>query len=103
MNFEESDYQTARSLADSIKSHAENIKGILDDITSNMRVLTDSAYRSTGADNVYIRYQSLAAKYDGFYQKVVDLNTAVHKITDQNEAVDKEVSQTLEETIDHII
>ena len=103
MNFEESDYQEARSLADSIKKHAENIKTILDDITSNMKVLTNTAYRSTGADTVYMRYQVLAAKYDGFYQKVVDLNNAIHTITDQNELADKEVSEHLEETIEHII
>ena len=103
MDFEENDYQLARSLADSIKVHAENIKTILDNITSNMKVLTDSAYRSTGADAVYIRYQVLAAKYDGFYQKVVDLNKAIHEITDKNELADKEVSTSLEETIEHII
>ena len=103
MEFEESDYQEARSLADSIKIHAENIKDILDHISSNMRALTGTAYRSMGSDNVYLRYQLLAAKYDGFYNKVVDLNKAIHKITDKNEEEDVRVSESLEETIEHII
>ena len=103
MDFEISDYNLARSYAKKIKNHAENIKEILDEVSKNMKVLTDSAYRSTGADNTYMRYQVLASKYDTFYRLVVELHDAINTVSEQDETADKKVSSTLEEALDETI
>lgn len=93
--FEEKDYGSARSYADSIKTNADNIMMIFDEIDRAMKSLYGEAWQSTGADVSNGRYQEIRSNYEIFYQNVIKMHDHVHKVTNINEETDQSVSTSI--------
>ena len=95
--FEEKDYESARSYADSIKSNADNIMMIFDDIDRSMKSLYGESWQSSGADISNGRYQEIRSNYEIFYENVIKMNQHIHQITSVNESTDQSVSSSIAE------
>ena len=93
--FQESDYGSARSYADTIKNIADNIQGIFDYIDRTMNTLYTDAWRSTGAENANERYQVIRRNYEAFYRNVVIMHDHVYKVTESNETADTQASSKI--------
>lgn len=93
--FEEKDYEAARSYADSVKNNADNIMNIFDSIDSSMKSLYGESWQSTGADVSNGRYQEIRSNYEIFYQKVVTMRDHIYNVTAKNEEADVKVSQDI--------
>ena len=90
--FEQKDYEQSKSLADSIKTNADNIMGIFDSIDDTMNTLYGEAWQSMGADDTNERYNRLRENYEIFYKNVVTMHDHIYNVTASNEATDKNVS-----------
>lgn len=95
--FEEKDYEGARSYADNIKTNAENIMNIFNEINNIMGSLYGEDYSSTGAETAKARYDEIKQNYDVFYEKVVAMRDHVYAITEANEMADEAASQVISE------
>ena len=95
MEFEEKDYGSARNQADSIKSTAENISGIFNNIDRAMKALYGESWQSSGADVSQGRYAELKSNYDKFYQNVLNVHKYIYDMTAANEAADAQVSSQI--------
>lgn len=93
--FEEKDYAGARSYADAVKTNADNIMGIFNDIDGVMNNLYGANWQSTGADSARDRYNQIRKNYEVFYEKVVAMKTHIYNITAANEEADAAASQTI--------
>ena len=93
--FQEKDYGQARSYADQIKTNADNIMGIFDDINDVMNNLYGSNWESCGADNARARYEEIRKNYEVFYNNVIEMHSHIHNVTTANESADKAASQTV--------
>ena len=95
--FEEKDYEAARGYADSIKSNADNIMMIFDEIYRAMKSLYGESWQSSGADVSNGRYQEIRSKYEIFYENVIKMNRHIHQVTSLNESTDQSVSSSISE------
>ena len=86
--FEEKDYEQARSLANAIKDNANNIMGIFDDIDNTMNQLYGQNWSSSGAEGAHDRYNEIRTNYQVFYDNVIAMNTHVLNVTAANESAD---------------
>ena len=93
--FEEKDYAGARSYADAVKTNADNIMGIFNDIDGVMNNLYGSNWQSTGADSARDRYNQIRKNYEVFYEKVVSMKNHIYSVTAANEQADNAASQTI--------
>lgn len=93
--FEAKNYNGARSTADAIKTNAQNIMGIFDDIDRIMNELYGENWQSTGADDAKNRYDTIRKNYEVFYTNVINMNTYIHKTTDAYEQADNAASSTV--------
>jgi len=93
MEFNEKDYEGARDCANKIKTNAENIMKIFDDIDKVMTGMYDNNWRSSGADDTRVRYDQIKSNYILFYNSVMNMHSHVHKVTDKNQATDNYVSE----------
>lgn len=93
--FEEKDYDGARSYANAIKGNADNIRGIFDDIDQSMNNLYGSNWESAGAEDAKARYDQIRRNYEVFYEKVVAMKNHIDSVTAANEAADAAVSQNI--------
>ena len=93
--FEEKDYESARSCADQIKTKAEAILAIFNEIDSTMDSLYGSNWESSGAEGAKDRYNEIRKSYDGFYEKVIAMNEHIKAVTRRNEEADVAASQTI--------
>ncbi len=89
--FEESDYASARSYADTIKGIADNIQGVFDGIDTTMNNLYGEGWRSSGAEEANARYQELRRNYEVFYNNVVTMRNHIYTVTNRNEEADIKV------------
>ena len=87
--FEEKDYEGARSYANAVKTNADNIMGIFNDIDAVMNNLYSNNWASMGADDAKARYNEIRKNYEVFYEKVVAMKNHVYRITAANEEADK--------------
>ena len=90
--FEQKDYEAARSYADTVKGNADNIKSIFDNIDSSMKTLYGDSWQSTGADASNGRYQELRTNYEIFYEKVIAMRDHIYRATGAYEETDASVS-----------
>jgi len=86
--FEQKDYEGARNLANAIKTNADNIMGIFDEIDYNMKNLYGDSWQSQGADTANERYQEIRKNYEVFYNRVVTMKKHIDEVTARNEAAD---------------
>lgn len=93
--FEQKDYEGARSYANSIKKNADNIMGIFDDIDSTMNSLYGQNWASAGAEEAQARYQEIRRNYEVFYDRVVKMQQHINAVTAANEAADAQASQDI--------
>lgn len=93
--FEEKDYAGARSYADAVKTNADNIMGIFNDIDGVMNSLYGSNWESAGADEARARYNEIRKNYEVFYDKVVAMKNHIYKVTAANEEADTAASQNV--------
>ena len=93
--FEEKDYAGARSYADAVKTNADNIMGIFNDIDGVMNNLYGSNWQSNGADSARDRYNQIRKNYEVFYEKVVSMKNHIYSVTAANEQADNAASQTI--------
>ncbi len=93
--FSQSDYGQSRNLASNIKTNAENIMGIFENIDNTMRSLYGESWQSSGADTSSERYKELRKSYEVFYQNVLNMYDHINNVTASNESSDSQVSQTL--------
>ncbi len=93
--FEEKDYGTARSYADGVKTNADNILGIFNDIDSVMNNLYGNNWESLGADDARSRYEQIRKNYEVFYDKVVAMKTHIYAVTAANEEADAAASNVV--------
>ena len=87
--FEEKDYEGARNYANAVKTNADNIMGIFNDIDAVMNNLYSNNWASMGADDAKARYNEIRKNYEVFYEKVVAMKNHVYRITAANEEADK--------------
>lgn len=92
---EEKDYDAARGYADLIKINADNIMQIFNDIDNAMKSLYGESWQSTGADVSNEKYQEIRSKYEGFYEKVINMKEHIYTITDRNEETDTAAAQAI--------
>jgi len=95
--FEEKDYSGARSYADGVKTNADNIMGIFNEIDGIMNNLYGSNWESVGAQNAQARYNVIRKNYEDFYEKVVAMRNHIYNVTAANEAADNAASNTVTE------
>lgn len=93
--FEEKDYAGARSYADAVKTNADNIMGIFNDIDGVMNSLYGSNWESAGADEARARYNEIRKNYEVFYDKVVAMKNHIYRVTAANEEADASASQNV--------
>ena len=93
--FEQKDYNAARSYADAVKTNADNIMSIFDSIDSSMKSLYGESWQSSGADVSNGRYQEIRSKYEVFYNNVVTMRNHIYNVTASNESADKAVSSNI--------
>ena len=93
--FEEKDYAGARSYADSVKTTADNIMGIFNDIDGVMNNLYGNNWQSTGADSARDRYNQIRKNYEVFYEKVVAMKNHIYSVTAANEEAYAAASQSI--------
>ena len=93
--FEEKDYEGARSYANAVKTNADNIMGIFNDIDAVMNNLYSNNWSSVGADDARARYNEIRKNYEVFYEKVVAMKNHVYRITARNEEADKAANATV--------
>ncbi len=93
--FEEKDYEGARSLADAVLGNANNIQGIFDDIDGIMNNLYGANWASAGAEEAHERYNTIRQNYEVFYNQVVAMKTHIYNVTAANEAADAAATNTI--------
>jgi len=93
--FEEKDYAAARSYADAVKTNADNIMGIFNDIDGIMNSLYGSNWESVGAENAQARYMQIRKNYEIFYEKVIAMRNHIYNVTAANEEADAAASNTV--------
>ena len=95
--FEQKDYEGARNSADQVKTTAENIMSIFDNIDQVMNTLYNDAWQSQGAEGAKSRYQQIRKNYETFYNNVVAMKSHIYAVTASNEAQDAAVSNTIDD------
>lgn len=60
-----------------------------------MKSLYDESWQSTGADVSNGKYQEIRSKYEGFYEKVINMKEHIYTITARNEETDTAVAQAI--------
>jgi uncharacterized protein YukE len=93
--FEEKDYAGARSYADGVKTNADNIMSIFNDIDGIMNNLYGSNWESAGAQNAQARYNVIRKNYEDFYEKVVAMRNHIYNVTAANEEADAAASNNV--------
>lgn len=93
--FEEKDYAGARSYADGVKTNADNIMSIFNDIDGIMNNLYGSNWESVGAQNAQARYNVIRKNYEDFYEKVVAMRNHIYNVTAANEEADAAASNNV--------
>lgn len=93
--FEEKDYEGARSYANAVKTNADNIMGIFNDIDATMNNLYSNNWASIGADDAKARYNEIRKNYEIFYEKVIAMKNHVYRVTATNEEADKAANATV--------
>ena len=93
--FEEKDYEQARSLADAVKGNADDILDIFNDVDNTMNQLYGNNWESSGADNAHARYDEIRRNYEVFYANVVAMKTHIYNVTAANESADASASNTI--------
>ena len=93
--FEQKDYESARSNADSIKTIADSISCVFDDIDATMKTLYGEDWQSSGADVSEGRYMELRKNYEVFYNNVVAMHDHVYNVTASNESTDASVGASI--------
>lgn len=90
------DYEQARSLADAVYTNATNIKNIFEDINSTMDMLYNTNWMSDGANAAQAQYfKDFKAKFDPFYETVVDTKESIYASAAAYEAGDSQASQQI--------
>ena len=93
--FEEKDYAGARSYADAVRTNADNIMNIFNDIDGVMNNLYGNNWQSVGADSARDRYNQIRKNYEVFYEKVVAMKNHIYSVTAANEEADAAASQNI--------
>jgi len=93
--FEQKDYAQSRTLADAIKTNADNIMEIFNTIDSIMNSLYGESWQSSGAETSHDRYNEIRKNYEVFYANVVRMHDHIYKVTASNEATDSNVSNNI--------
>lgn len=93
--FEEKDYDQAINYADGIKTNADNIMDIFNNVDSTMNSLYGSNWESSGAENAHERYNEIRTNYQVFYENVLAMDKHVKKVTNANQEADKAASQNI--------
>ena len=93
--FEEKDYAGARNYADGVKTNADNIMGIFNDIDGVMNNLYGNNWQSLGAGAAKARYDVIRKNYEIFYDKVVAMRNHIYNVTAANEEADAAASKTI--------
>ena len=93
--FEEKDFEGARSLADAVQGNADNIMDIFNDIDRVMGELYGQNWESCGSENAHARYQEIRQNYEVFYTNVVAMKTHIYNVTAANEAADAAASNVI--------
>lgn len=93
--FEERDYDAARSYADGVQTNANNIMNIFDDIDNVMNSLYGANWSSVGAEGAHERYNVIRQNYEVFYNKVVAMKNHIYNVTAANEDADAAASNTI--------
>lgn len=92
--FEEKDYDQAFSLATTIKSDANDMLEIFNNVDRSMSELFGENWQSSGADVSNGRYEELRKNYEAFYNKVIAMVNHIAEVTNKNIDTDKDVAQS---------
>ena len=95
MEFEQKDYEAARSCADSVKTDADKILSVFDNVDQTMKLLYGEAWQSSGADISQGRYQELRKNYEVFYNNVITMKDHIYRVTSENQTADASVSDSI--------
>ena len=80
-------YDEKEKIASDLKSRAEKMKAILDDITLKVNEVHSEAWHSSAAEVHLNEYNTLKSKYASFYEKV----TACAEFLDKAVAAGREI------------
>ena len=90
------DYEQARTIADSVYNNATNIHNIFEDINTTMDMLYNTNWMSDGANAAQADFfKKYKAKFDPFYDTVVDMKDSVYASAARYEAGDLQTSNTI--------
>lgn len=95
MEFEQKDYEAARNCADLVKTDADKILNVFDNVDQTMKLLYGEAWQSSGADISEGRYQQIRKNYEVFYNNVVTMKDHIYRVTSQNQSADASVSDAI--------
>lgn len=65
-------FEEVERIAKDLRSRADKIQAILDDVTSKINSVHNDAWQSSAAETHLNEYNVLKAKYASFYEKVID-------------------------------
>lgn len=95
MEFEQKDYEAARNCADLVKTDADKILSVFDNVDQTMKLLYGEAWQSSGADISEGRYQEIRKNYEVFYNNVVTMKDHIYRVTSENQNADASISDTI--------
>ena len=98
MNIEEidvKDYGTARELAAKIKNIGDSIKDTFDRIGKSASILFGEDWKSSGSEGAKERYDELAANYQIFYDKIIEMKDRIDSITQNYTDADTSAGNTV--------
>ncbi|MBQ2910452.1 MAG: hypothetical protein IJE53_06560 [Bacilli bacterium] len=93
--FEQKDFEAARNCADLVKTDADSILAIFDNVDQTMKLLYGEAWQSSGADVSNGRYQQIRKNYEVFYNNVVTMKDHIYRVTSKNESADAAISDAI--------
>ena len=98
MNQEKISYEQMRAKADSLRTSANNLQGIFDQVKVEIGKLgTEDTWKSDAATEFVNKFNSLAGKFPDFIQKVRDCATFIDTSVEAYEASDAKIGQSADE------
>ncbi|MBQ6405196.1 MAG: WXG100 family type VII secretion target [Bacilli bacterium] len=88
-------YGTARDLAAKIKNIGDSIKNTFDGIGRSADTLFGEDWQSSGSEGARQRYEELAANYQIFYDKIIEMQDRINSITENYVEADTSAGNTV--------
>lgn len=100
MNQEKISYEQMRTKADSLRTSANKLQGIFDNVKVEIgKIGTEDTWKSTAATEFVNKFNSLAGKFPDFIQKVRDCATFIDTTVEAYETSDTRMGQSADQNL----